>query len=123
MLVRARGCPFQVPVFPSGDKANARTKTVRDRIHLISNSVVTSHMSDPAAARGQAVMALEQTIENQASIVSFSDVIAVLGAVLVLAAFYVLVTRHRRLRPARASRRTESPNIFDEYRAKSVFLG
>jgi uncharacterized protein (DUF2147 family) len=96
---------------------------MRERIQLISNCIVCSHMSDPAAARGQAVMAFGQTIGDQASVAGHIGAIAMLGAMLILAAYIVLLATNRRRLSVQPSGRTESKSIFDEYRARPVLFG
>ena len=59
-------------------------------------------ISDPAAAHGQAIIALGQTIRRQALIMGYSDAFAVLGGMLILAACFIMFTRKvRRAAPAR----------------------
>lgn len=58
------------------------------KIHLTSNYLLSYCMGDPSAARGQAIIALGQTIEKQALIMSYSDA---LGAMLILAACLILL--------------------------------
>jgi DHA2 family multidrug resistance protein len=56
---------------------------------------------DSAAAHQQAVIALGRTVKHQALVMGFSDTFAVLGAVLVLAAIAVALTRRAKgLAPA-----------------------
>jgi DHA2 family multidrug resistance protein len=49
-------------------------------------------MADPAAARHQAIVALGNTVKQQALVLGFSDTFAVIGIVLVLAGFAILLT-------------------------------
>jgi len=72
---------------------------MRDRAQLMTSYVLSSHLSDPAAARGQAIMALGQTIEKQSFIANYSTTFAALGAMLILAICLVILTRNgKRLR-------------------------
>jgi MFS transporter, DHA2 family, multidrug resistance protein len=48
---------------------------------------------DPAAAHQQAIIALGKAVKHQALVMGFSDTFAVIGAVLVLAAIAVVLTR------------------------------
>jgi DHA2 family multidrug resistance protein len=48
---------------------------------------------DPAAAHQQAIIALGKAVKRQALVMGFSDTFAVIGAVLVLAAIAVALTR------------------------------
>jgi uncharacterized protein (DUF2147 family) len=66
---------------------------MRDRVQMMTSYVMSSHLSDPAAARGQAIMALGQTIEKQPFIASCNTAFAALGAMLILAICLVMLTR------------------------------
>ncbi len=91
---------------------------MRDRFQLISSYMLSTQVSDPAAARGQAVMALGQTIEDHASIAAYGGVFAAVGAMLILVACLVILARHRKRRLARPDLRGQSTRVFDEYRAR-----
>jgi hypothetical protein len=75
--------------------------------------VLSSHLSDPAAARGQAIVALGQTIEKQAFTVSYSSAFAALGAMLILAICFILLFRSSKQERAEQGRRIGSQNVFD----------
>jgi hypothetical protein len=77
------------------------------RFHLVSNYVLSCCMTDPSAARGQAIIALSQTIENQALIVGYSDAFVALTVMLILVAGFILLTMTApwRLGPPIAKRR------------------
>jgi len=66
---------------------------VRDRIALMTNYFEAHGMTDPSAARGQAIVALGNAVKRQALIMGYSDAFAVLGAMLMLAALVILFTR------------------------------
>ncbi len=78
---------------------------MRDQIFVLSNYVVSGYMSDQSAARGQALMALGQTIEQQPLIAANSDVLVALGVMLVAASWLVLLARRGLRWPVRAGRR------------------
>jgi hypothetical protein len=77
---------------------------VRDRILLMSNYVVSGYMSDPAAARGQAIMAFGQTIEQQPLFAANGDVLAALGVTLIAVAWLALLATKYLRRPVLAPR-------------------
>jgi len=76
-----------------GSSVSLYSETVRDRIALMTNYFRSRGLADPAAAEGQAIAALGQTIRRQALIMGYSDAFAVLGSMLILAAFVILFTR------------------------------
>ena len=76
-----------------GSSVSLYSQTVRDRIALMTNYFRSRGLADPAAAEGQAIAALGQTIRRQALIMGYSDAFAVLGSMLILAAFVILFTR------------------------------
>jgi uncharacterized protein (DUF2147 family) len=86
----------------------AGAQTVRDKILLVSNYVVSGYMSDPAAARGQAIMALGQTIEQQPLIAANGDMLAAIGIMLIAVAWLALLARRHRT-PSAA--RTATPRL------------
>ena len=51
-----------------GASVNLYSETARDRIDLLTNYFKSRGLSDPAAAHGQAIVALGQTIRRQALI-------------------------------------------------------
>ncbi len=76
-----------------GSSVNLYSDNVRDRIHLMTDYFLSHGISDATAARGQAIIALGQTIRRQSLIMGFSDAFAVLGVMLMLAAGVILFTR------------------------------
>ena len=76
-----------------GSSVNLYSETVRDRMAMMTRYFEARGISDPAAAHGQAIIALGQTIRRQALIMGYSDAFAVLGFMLMLAACFILFTR------------------------------
>jgi len=76
-----------------GTPVTQYSEAVRDRIDTMTNYFMSRGISDPAAAHGQAIIALGQTIRKQALIMGYSDAFAVLGVMLMLAAITILFTR------------------------------
>jgi DHA2 family multidrug resistance protein len=68
-------------------------EAVRDRLDMMTKYFMSRGISDPAAAHGQAVIALGQTIRRQALIMGFSDAFALLGVMLIIAACVIMFTR------------------------------
>jgi DHA2 family multidrug resistance protein len=66
---------------------------VRARIAQMTDYFIAHGVTDPNAAREQAIIALGKTVKRQALVMGFSDTFAVIGVVLVLAAVAVLLTR------------------------------
>ena len=79
-----------------GQSVTLGREEVRSRIAQTTNYFLTHGVSDPAAAHQQAIIALGKTVKHQALVMGFSDTFAVIGAVLVLAALAVLLTRKAR---------------------------
>lgn len=69
---------------------------VRDRIDFMTNYFLVHHVSDPQAAREQAVIALGNIVRKQALIMAFGDTFAVLGIMLAVAAALIMLTRKGR---------------------------
>jgi DHA2 family multidrug resistance protein len=76
-----------------GTPVNLYSAAVRDRIDFMTKYFMSRGISDPSAAHEQAVIALGQAIKRQALIMGYSDAFAVLGSMLMLAAFFILLTR------------------------------
>jgi MFS transporter, DHA2 family, multidrug resistance protein len=76
-----------------GQSVTLGREEVRTRIAELTNFFLAHGVSDPAAARQQAIIALGKTVKHQALVMGFSDTFAVIGAVLVLAAIAVMFTR------------------------------
>jgi DHA2 family multidrug resistance protein len=76
-----------------GQSVTLGREEVRNRIAAMTDYFMSHGVPDPAAARGQAIVALGNTVKRQALVMGFSDTFVVLGTVLVLAAFVVLLTR------------------------------
>jgi DHA2 family multidrug resistance protein len=76
-----------------GQPVTLGREEVRSRIAQITNYFLTHGVSDPAAAHRQAIVALGKAVKHQALVMGFSDTFAVIGAVPVLAALAVALTR------------------------------
>ncbi len=76
-----------------GSSVDLYSAAVRDRIALMTGYFKSHGMTDPSAARGQAMSVLGQAVKRQALIMGYSDAFAVLGAMLMLAALFILFTR------------------------------
>jgi len=76
-----------------GSSVDLYSAAVRDRIALMTGYFESHGMTDPSAARGQAIVALGNAVKRQALIMGYSDAFAVLGAMLMLAALFILFTR------------------------------
>lgn len=69
---------------------------MRDRIQLIASSLLSSHLSDPSAARGQAIGVLGQALAQRAITERCGEALIALGAMLVIALCGVLLFNHRK---------------------------
>jgi DHA2 family multidrug resistance protein len=76
-----------------GQSVTLGREEVRSRIVQSTDYFLNHGVSDPAAAHRQAIIALGKAVRHQALVMGFSDTFAVIGAVLVLAALAVLLTR------------------------------
>ena len=76
-----------------GQSVTLGREEVRNRIAQTTDYFLSHGVSDPAAAHQQAIIALGNAVKHQALVMGFSDTFAVIGAVLVLAALAVLLTR------------------------------
>jgi DHA2 family multidrug resistance protein len=75
-----------------GQSVDLGREEVRNRITEMTNYFIAHGMTDPAAARHQAIVALGNAVKRQALVMGFSDTFAVLGVVLVLAGIAILLT-------------------------------
>ncbi len=76
-----------------GQSVTIGREEVRNRIAQMTDYFIAQGMSDPAAAHQQAIIALGKTVKRQALVMGFSDTFAVIGAILILSALAVLLTR------------------------------
>ncbi|WP_407160700.1 DHA2 family efflux MFS transporter permease subunit [Bradyrhizobium sp. STM 3557] len=76
-----------------GQSVTLGREEVRSRIAQMTSYFMAHGMPDPASARQQAVVALGKSVKRQALVMGYSDTFAVIGAVLVIAAIAVLLTR------------------------------
>jgi MFS transporter, DHA2 family, multidrug resistance protein len=75
-----------------GQSVDLAREEVRQRIAEMTNYFMAHGMTDPEAARHQAIIALGNIVKRQALVLGYSDTFAVLGFVLVLAGIAVLLT-------------------------------
>jgi MFS transporter, DHA2 family, multidrug resistance protein len=66
---------------------------VRQRITDLTNYFVSHGVTDPAAAKHQAIVAIGNAVKRQALIMGFSDTFAVIGVILTIAAIALLLAR------------------------------
>jgi MFS transporter, DHA2 family, multidrug resistance protein len=66
---------------------------VRQRITDLTNYFVSHGVTDPAAAKQQAIVAIGNAVKRQALIMGFSDTFAVIGVILTIAAVALLLAR------------------------------
>ncbi len=76
-----------------GQSVTLGREEVRNRIAQMTSYFMAHGMPDPASARQQAIIALGKAVKRQALVMGYSDTFAVIGAVLVIAAIAVLLTR------------------------------
>src|SRR5258707_175398 len=76
-----------------GQSVSLGREEVRNRIAQMTDYFMGHGVPDPAAAHQQASIALGKALERQALVMGFIDTFAVIGAVLVLAAIAVALTR------------------------------
>jgi DHA2 family multidrug resistance protein len=76
-----------------GQSVTLGREEVRNRIAQMTDYFMGHGVPDPAAAHQQAIIALGKAVKHQALVMGFSDTFAVIGAVLVLAAIAVALTR------------------------------
>jgi DHA2 family multidrug resistance protein len=76
-----------------GQSVTLGREEVRTRIAQTTNYFMAHGMPDPSSARQQAIIAIGKTVKRQALVMAYSDAFAVIGAMLVIAALAVLLTR------------------------------
>ena len=76
-----------------GQSVTLGREEVRNRIAQMTDYFMGHGVPDAAAAHQQAIIALGKAVKRQALVMGFSDTFAVIGAVLVLAAIAVALTR------------------------------
>jgi DHA2 family multidrug resistance protein len=76
-----------------GQSVTLGREEVRNRIAQTTDYFLAHGVSDPATAHQQAIVPSARTVKHQALVMGFSDTFAVIGIVLVLAAFAVVLTR------------------------------
>jgi MFS transporter, DHA2 family, multidrug resistance protein len=75
-----------------GQSVHLGREEVRARIEQMTNFFLAHGVTDPATAHQQAIIALGNTVKQQALVMGFSDTFAVVGVVLVLAGIAILLT-------------------------------
>jgi len=76
-----------------GQSVDLGREEVRTRIAQMTDYFLAHGVTDPTAARHQAIIALGNTVKRQALVMGFSDTFAVLGVVLIIAAVAILLMR------------------------------
>ncbi|CAA2137043.1 DHA2 family efflux MFS transporter permease subunit [Hyphomicrobium sp. ghe19] len=76
-----------------GQSVNVYRDEVRQRIEEMTNYFMAHGVSDAAAARHQAIVALGKTVKRQALVMGFSDTFAVIAIMLAVAAVALLFAR------------------------------
>jgi MFS transporter, DHA2 family, multidrug resistance protein len=76
-----------------GQSVTVYRDEVRQRITDLTNYFVSHGISDPAAAKHQAIVAIGNTVKRQALIMGFSDTFAVVGVILAIAVVALLFAR------------------------------
>jgi DHA2 family multidrug resistance protein len=76
-----------------GQSVTLNREEVRNRIAALTDYFLAHGVSDPAAAHERAIVALGNTVKHQALVMGFSDTFMVLGAVLVVSAMVILLTK------------------------------
>jgi uncharacterized protein (DUF2147 family) len=88
---------------------------MRDRMQSIAGSLLSSHLSDPSAARGQAIGVLGQALAQRAITERCGEALIALGAMLVIALCGVLLFKHHRHHVDQwrgwAALRTDTPRV------------
>src|SRR5271169_2551262 len=75
-----------------GQAVDLGREEVRSRIAQMTNYFLAHGVTDPAAAHQQAIIALGNTVRQQALVMGFSDTFAVVGVVLIIAGIAILLT-------------------------------
>nr|WP_244642938.1 DHA2 family efflux MFS transporter permease subunit [Phyllobacterium sp. 628] len=76
-----------------GNSVNLFSETVRGRLDQMTGYFMAHGVSDPNAAREQAIIALGKMVKRQSLIMGYSDTFVVLGTMLIIAAFFVMLTK------------------------------
>jgi DHA2 family multidrug resistance protein len=76
-----------------GQSVTLGREEVRTRIAQTTEYFMAHGVPDPASARQQAIVALGKAVKRQALVMGYSDTFAVIGAMLVIAALAVFLTR------------------------------
>ena len=76
-----------------GQSVTLGREEVRTRIAQTTEYFMVHGVPDPASARQQAIVALGKAVKRQALVMGYSDTFAVIGAMLVIAALAVFLTR------------------------------
>jgi DHA2 family multidrug resistance protein len=75
-----------------GQSVHLGREEVRARIEQMTKFFLAHGVTDPATAHQQAIVALGNSVRQQALVMGFSDTFAVVGLVLVLAGIFILLT-------------------------------
>lgn len=73
-----------------GSSVTLFRENVRDRIDQMTAYFIAHGVTDPAAAREQAIIALGNAVRKQSLIMGYSDTFAILGGLLLIAAVFIL---------------------------------
>jgi MFS transporter, DHA2 family, multidrug resistance protein len=76
-----------------GQSVTLGREEVRTRIAQMTDYFMAHGMPDPSSARQQAIIAIGKTVKRQALVMGYGDAFAVIGAMLVIAALAVFLTR------------------------------
>ena len=95
-----------------GQSVTLGREEVRNRIAQMTDFFMAHGVPDPAAAHQQAIIALGKAVKHQALVMGFSDTFAVIGAVLVLAAIAVMLTRKVKAPRRRGALRATVLRVF-----------
>jgi MFS transporter, DHA2 family, multidrug resistance protein len=76
-----------------GQSVDLGREEVRSRIAQMTDYFLAHGVTDPTAARHQAIIALGNTVKRQALVMGFSDTFLILGIVLLISAAAILLTR------------------------------
>jgi MFS transporter, DHA2 family, multidrug resistance protein len=76
-----------------GSAVTLSREVVRDRLDQLTSYFTMHGISDPVAARDQAIIALGKAVRTQSLVMGFSDTFAVLGMLVFAAAVIILMTK------------------------------
>jgi DHA2 family multidrug resistance protein len=82
-----------------GQAVDLGREEVRTRIAELTKYFIAHGVTDPDAARHEAIVALGRLVKQQALVMGFSDTFAVIGIVLVLAGIAILLTGKSKAAP------------------------